>query len=76
MKKGSRLSQFDTTFQCLLCEVVSPRFSPLVLDITEYSVFDMSQHDRMEIKLFASKMTGRILHGQTPLGYSKLYIYF
>ena len=46
---------------------VSSQRRSVFLENTEYSIFDMSQHDRMEIKLFASEMTGRILHGGTPL---------
>ncbi|MDQ2886698.1 MAG: alpha-glucosidase [Chloroflexota bacterium] len=46
---------------------ISSQRRSVFLENTEYSIFDMSQDDRIEIKLFASVMTGRILHGATPL---------
>lgn len=38
----------------------------LFLETSPYSVFDMRQDDRIQIQLFSSEMTGRILYGDTP----------
>lgn len=37
------------------------------LENKEYSVFDLHYPDRVEIKLYAGQLTGRILYGKNPL---------
>lgn len=46
---------------------LSSKLNSLFLENTEYSIFDFQHPERVEIKLFTSAMTGRILYGRTPL---------
>lgn len=46
---------------------ISTKLRSLFLENKEYSVFDLRYADRVEIKLFANVMTGRIVYGKTPL---------
>lgn len=46
---------------------ISTKLRSLFLENKEYSVFDLRYTDRVEIKLFANVMTGRIVYGKTPL---------
>jgi sulfoquinovosidase len=57
----------STFLSIIIPSGLSSQRRSVFLENTEYSIFDMSQDDRIEIKLFASTMTGRILHGATPL---------
>ncbi|WP_273028180.1 alpha-glucosidase [Massilia timonae] len=46
---------------------LSSKLNSLFLENTEYSIFDFQHPERVEIKLFTSALTGRILYGRTPL---------
>lgn len=46
---------------------ITTRLRSLFLENYEYSEFDLRRPDRIEIKLFAGTLTGRILFGRTPL---------
>lgn len=48
-------------------QYITTKLRSLFLENKEYSVFDLRYADRVEIKLFANVMTGRILYGKTPL---------
>jgi sulfoquinovosidase len=39
----------------------------LFLENTEITEFDMEQRDRVRIRLYGTRLRGRILHGETPL---------
>jgi hypothetical protein len=52
---------------------VSSRLRSLFLENLEYSVFDMRQADHVDIKVWSGTMTGRILHGETPLDLIEAY---
>jgi len=46
---------------------LSSKLNSLFLENTEYSIFDFRHPERVEITLFTSALTGRILYGRTPL---------
>ena len=46
---------------------ITSQLRSLFLENKEYSTFDMRAADSVQITLFASRMTGRILFGRTPL---------
>nr|MDQ3831688.1 hypothetical protein [Candidatus Tectomicrobia bacterium] len=46
---------------------ISTKLRSLFLENKEYNEFDLREADRVEIKLFANVLTGRILYGATPL---------
>jgi alpha-glucosidase len=48
-------------------QYITTKLQSLFLENKEYGVFDLRYADRVEIKLFANTMTGRILYGKTPL---------
>jgi alpha-glucosidase len=59
-------------------EIAAPQYisslgRALFLETTEYSIFDMSRADRIEIELFGPAMSGRILFGPTPLDLIEAY---
>jgi len=48
-------------------QYITTRLRSLFLENKEYSVFDLRYADRVEIKLFGSVLTVRIVYGKTPL---------
>jgi alpha-glucosidase len=48
-------------------QYITSKLRSLFLENKEYSVFDLHSPERVEITVFASQMTGRILYGRTPL---------
>ncbi|MGI8486706.1 MAG: alpha-glucosidase [Thermomicrobiales bacterium] len=52
---------------------ISSRLRSLFLENTEYSTFDMRQAMHLDIKVWSSTMTGRILSGATPLDLIEAY---
>ena len=46
---------------------ITTKLRSVFLENYEYSEFDLRRPDRIEIKLFSNTLTGRILHGRTPL---------
>ena len=52
---------------------ISSRLRSLFLENLEYSEFDMRQADRVDVKVWSSTMTGRILFGETPLDLIETY---
>ena len=52
---------------------LSSKLNSLFLENTEYSICDFRDPDRVEIKLFTSALTGRILYGRTPLDLIREY---
>jgi alpha-glucosidase len=54
-------------------QYITTKLRSLFLENKEYSVFDLRYADRVEIKLFANAMTGRIVYGETPLNLIEEY---
>ncbi len=52
---------------------ISSRLRSLFLENTEYSTFDMRLATQLDIKVWSSTMTGRILSGATPLDLIEAY---
>ncbi len=46
---------------------MTSKMRSLFLQTSEYSVFDMTQDNEVQISLFANKIQGRIISGNTPL---------
>ena len=55
---------------------ITSRLRSLFLENKECSVFDLRAGDAFEIMLFASKMTGRILFGRSPLDLIEEYTHY
>jgi sulfoquinovosidase len=53
--------------------IMTSRLRCMFLENHEYSVFDMRKADAIEIKLWSSTMTGRILYGGTPIDLLEAY---
>ena len=45
----------------------------LFLENSEYSLFDLTRADRVEVTVFSDDVTGRILYGRTPLDLIEAY---
>ncbi len=45
----------------------------LFLENTEFSVFDLRHDDRVQVEVFSGEMTGRIVHGASPLALIREY---
>ncbi len=54
-------------------QFITSRLRSMFLENTEYSEFDMRSADAIEIKLWAAKMTGRIVFGATPIDIIESY---
>lgn len=52
---------------------MTSRMRSLFLTTYEYAVFDLRQVDRAQIQLWAPRMAGRILHGESPAQLIKEY---
>ncbi len=59
--------------ECPAPHFISSRLRSLFLENLEYSVFDMRPADHVDIKVWSPVMTGRILHGETPLDLIEAY---
>ncbi len=53
--------------ECPAPHFITTRLRSLFLENLEYSTFDMRQSDAFDVKVWSGVMTGRILHGTTPL---------
>ncbi len=47
-------------------QYITSHLRSLFLETYEYAVFDLRRADRVQIQLFAPRMSGRILYGETP----------
>ncbi len=56
---------WDTSYACVPHYITS-KCRSLFLEDSEYAVFDLRESDRVQIKVFSSRLHGRILHGDTP----------
>lgn len=56
---------FHTSYACVPHYVTS-KMKSLFLENYEYSVFDMREPDKVQVKVFSPRMRGRILNGDTP----------
>lgn len=56
---------WHTSYACVPHYITS-RLRSVFLDNSEYSVFDMRKADRVQIHVFAPRMSGKILHGTSP----------
>jgi len=52
---------------------LTTKLRSLFLENEEYSEFDLRAPDRIEVKVFAPVLTGRILYGRTPLDLIEAY---
>jgi alpha-glucosidase len=52
---------------------ITSRLRSMYLENSEYGTFDMRLFDRVVIKVWSGTMTGRILHGETPLDLIESY---
>jgi sulfoquinovosidase len=46
---------------------ITSQMRSLFLENYEYSTFDLREHDRVQVEVFSSRMTGQILSGETPV---------
>lgn len=46
---------------------MTSKMRSLFLETSEYSVFDMTEANQVQVSLFANTVTGRIINGDTPL---------
>lgn len=56
---------WDTSYACVPHYITS-KCRSLFLENSEYTVFDLREADRVQVKVFSSRLHGRILHGTTP----------
>jgi alpha-glucosidase len=61
------------TTECPAPHFITSRLRSLFLENLEYSLFDLRQSDTIDIKVWSSVMTGRILLGDTPLDLISAY---
>jgi alpha-glucosidase len=64
---GPRTAGAWYTTEVSVPHYLTTQLRSLFLENTEYCVFDLRAADRVEIELFAGGMSGRILHGRSPL---------
>ncbi len=56
---------WDTSYACVPHYITS-KLRSLFLENSEYTVFDLREADRVQVRAFASRLHGRILQGVTP----------
>ncbi len=56
---------WNTSYACVPHYITS-KLRSAFLDNSEYSVFDLRKADRVQVHVFASRMSGKILHGTSP----------
>ncbi len=54
-------------------QYITSKLNSLFLENKEYSVFDLKNLDRVEVKLFSDTLIGRIIYGKTPLDLIREY---
>ncbi len=47
-------------------QYITSQVRSMFLENNEYSVFDLTKDDEVQVQVFASQMTGNILYGETP----------
>jgi alpha-glucosidase len=70
---GARTAGAWYTTEVSVPHYLTTQLRSLFLENTEYCVFDLRAADRAEIELFAGGMSGRILHGRSPLDLIESY---
>ncbi|GGJ29715.1 alpha-glucosidase [Deinococcus roseus] len=55
---------------------LTSKLRSLVLENSEYMVFDLRKKDRVHVQLFSGEMHGQILYGDTPIQLIKTYTSF
>ncbi|HOH28264.1 MAG TPA: alpha-glucosidase [Candidatus Hydrogenedentes bacterium] len=63
---------WDASYACVPHYITS-KCRSLFLENSEYTVFDLRQGNRVEVKVFSSRLCGRILQGDTPAGLVEEY---
>lgn len=69
-------SGYDYSSYIAVPQYFTSKNKSLFLDNYEYSEFDFTQKDRVEIKLFSKKLNGTILYGKSPLELITAYTEF
>lgn len=72
-KYGPRTAGSWFTTEVSVPHYLTSQRRSLFLETAEYCVFDLRQPESVDIELFGSTMTGRILYGRTPLDLIETY---
>lgn len=62
---GSSGTEYTTYYA--VPQYITSRLQSLFLENTEYAVFDLTQDERVDVRLFSAEMTGRVLAGDSML---------